>query len=117
MDSVRSAVRVVLKDGMDRFANSVVQGNVVYKTKDEIQEIVDALIGNLPAPEETPSEPVPAAPRKPTPVDKLRKPPKSWDWARASGSCWALWLFRGVDPHLHLCCLLRWHLDLGYQQG
>jgi len=76
VDSVRSAVRVVLKDGMERFANSVVQGQVVYKTKEEVQDIVDALIGNLPEPEGTPSEAIPAAPRKPTPIDKLSKATK-----------------------------------------
>jgi hypothetical protein len=76
VDSARSAVRVVLKDGLDRFANSVVQGKEAFKTKDEIQEIVDALTGKLPEPEETLSQSVPAAPRKPTPVDKLVKTTK-----------------------------------------
>jgi hypothetical protein len=82
VDSVRSAVRVVLKDGMERFANSVVHGDVVYKKKDEIQDIVDALIGNLPEPVEIPAEPVPHKPRKPTPVDKLTKATKKMGWGK-----------------------------------
>jgi hypothetical protein len=82
VDSVRSAVRVVLKDGMERFAHSVVQGDVVYKKKDEIQEIVDTLIGNLPVPVEVLAEPAPRKPRKPTPVDKLTKATKKMGWGK-----------------------------------
>jgi hypothetical protein len=82
VDSVRSAVRVVLTDGMERFANSVVQGDVVYKKKDEIQEIVDTLIGNLPVPVNLPAEPVSHTPRKPTPVDKLTKATKKMGWGK-----------------------------------
>jgi len=82
VDSVRSAVRVVLKDGMERFANSVVQGDVIYKKKDEIQDIVDALTGKLPVTLETLTEPVPSAPRKPTPVDKLAKATKKVGWRK-----------------------------------
>jgi hypothetical protein len=76
VDSVRSAVRIVLKDGFERFANSVVQGKTVLNSKDEIQKIVDVLTGNLPISEEDLSEPVPVAPGKPTPVDKLVKATK-----------------------------------------
>jgi len=82
VDSVRSAVRVVLKDGMERFANSVVQGDTVYKKRDEIQDIVDALTGNLPVQVEIPAEPVPQKPRKPTPVDKLTKATKKMGWGK-----------------------------------
>ncbi len=76
VNSVRAAVRVVLKDGMERFANSVMQGNAVIKTKEEAQVIVDALTGNLPEPVGALAEPVPDVPRKPTPVDKLMKTTK-----------------------------------------
>jgi hypothetical protein len=82
VDSVRSAVRVVLKDGMERFASSVVQGQAVFKKKEEIQEIVDTLIGNLPVAEENLAEPVPPAPRKPTPVDKLTDATKKVGWRK-----------------------------------
>jgi len=82
VDSVRSAVRVVLKDGMERFANSVVQGDVVYKKREEIQDIVDALTGNLPAPVEIPVETALRTPRKPTPVDKLTKATKKMGWGK-----------------------------------
>jgi hypothetical protein len=97
VDSSRSAVRVVLKDGMERFANSVLQGQTVYRKKEEIQEIVDTLIGNLPLPEEVPAEPVAPTPRKPTPVDKLADATKKVGWRKrqwimlgAMGFFWAL---------------------------
>jgi hypothetical protein len=97
VDSVRPAVRVVLTDGMERFANSVVQGDAVYKKKEEIQDIVDTLIGNLPLPEEVPAEPVAPTPRKPTPVDKLADATKKVGWRKrqwiilaAMGFFWAL---------------------------
>jgi hypothetical protein len=61
---------------MERFANSVVKGQAILKKKEEVQDFVDVLIGNLPVSEEVPSEPVPAVPRKPTPVDKLVKSTK-----------------------------------------
>jgi len=82
VDSARSAVRVVLKDGMEHFANSVVQGEAVYKKKEEIQDIIDALTGNLPLLEEVPAEPVSRKPRKPTPVDKLAKTTKKMGWSK-----------------------------------
>jgi hypothetical protein len=82
VDSVRSAVRVVLKDGMERFANSVVQGQAVYKTRDETQEIVDTLTGNLPLPEEALVEPAARTPRKLTPVDKLDKAAQKMGWRK-----------------------------------
>jgi hypothetical protein len=82
VDSVRSAIRVVLKDGMERFANSVVHGDVVYKKPDEVQEIVDTLIGNLPLPEEVPAETVLPTPRKPTPADKLVKATEKVGWRK-----------------------------------
>ena len=76
VDSVRPAVRVVLRDGMERFANSVTQGDEVYETKDEVQDIIDALTGNLPQEVETVVEPAPPEPRKPSPVDQLAKKTK-----------------------------------------
>jgi len=76
VDSARSAVRVVLRDGMEHFAKSVMEGKAVFKTKDEVQVIVDMLSGKLPESEQTLAEPAPAAPRKPTPVDKLVKTTK-----------------------------------------
>jgi hypothetical protein len=90
IDSARSAVRVVLKDGMERFANSVVQGQVILKKKEEVQDIVDTLIGNLPVPEEIPAEPVPPALRKPTPVDKLANATQKMGWRRRQ------WIMLGV---------------------
>ena len=82
VDSVRSAVRVVLRDGMERFANSVVKGDAVYKTKEEFQDIIDALTGNLPVPEELPVEPVPHAPQKPNPIDKLANATQKVGWRK-----------------------------------
>ncbi len=90
VDSSRSAVRVVLKDGMERFASSVTQGDAVLKTKDEVQNIVDALTGNLPEPIETLAEPVQQAARKPTPVDKLTKAGKKIGWRKRQ------WVILGV---------------------
>lgn len=73
VDSSRSSVRVVLKDGMERFANSVAQGDTALKTKDESQYIVDALTGKLPEPIESLMEPVQPAAHKPSPADRLTK--------------------------------------------
>lgn len=90
VDSVRSAVRIVLKDGMERFSNSVVQGEAVLKQKDEIQDIVDALIGKLPVSLETLAEPAPAAPRKPNPVDKLATATQKVGWRKRQ------WVILGI---------------------
>lgn len=90
IDSVRSAVRVVLKDGMERFANSVVQGQVILKKKEEVQDIVDTLIGNLPVPEAIPAESVAPVLRKPTPVDKLADATQKMGWRRRH------WIMLGV---------------------
>jgi len=90
VDSSRSSVRVVLKDGMERFANSVTQGDVIYKQKDEIQDIIDALTGKLPITEELLTEPAPKTPRKPTPVDKLAKATKKVGFSQRQ------WIMLGV---------------------
>jgi hypothetical protein len=76
VDSGRSAVRVVLRDGMERFASSVIQGKAELKSKVETQDIIDALTGKLPEVEETYAEPASPVPHKPTPVDKLVKTTK-----------------------------------------
>lgn len=90
VDSTRSAVRVVLKDGMERFASSVVQGEEVLKKREDVQEVVDFLIGKLPMEEEVPPEPVLPAPRKPAPADKLVVATKKIGWAKRQ------WILLGV---------------------
>lgn len=90
VDSVRSAVRIVLKDGMEHFASSVVQGDVVLSKRDEVQEIVDFLTGKLPLPVETFSEPAQPAARKPDPADKLEKAARKMGWGKKQ------WILMGL---------------------
>ena len=77
VDSSRSAVRVVLKDGMEHFANSVIQEQATLKEREEIQKIVDALTGKLPEGSETFMQPAPVEASKPGPFDKVTKATKS----------------------------------------
>jgi hypothetical protein len=90
VDSVRSTVRVVLKDGMEHFASSVIGGETVLKKREEAQEIVDFLTGKLPLPVETFPEPVQPAIRKPNPLDKLEKSAKKMGWAKKQ------WIMMGL---------------------
>lgn len=90
VDSTRSAVRVVLKDGMESLASSVMQGDVVLKNREDVQEVVDFLIGNLPVQEEVSPEPVLLGPRKPKPADKLAVATKKIGWAKRQ------WILLGV---------------------
>jgi hypothetical protein len=90
VDSSRSAVRVVLKDGMERFANSVTQADTALKLKSEVQDIVDALTGNLPVEEVLQAEPAQPTVRKPGPVDRLTKAGKKVGWRKRQ------WIMLGV---------------------
>jgi len=63
VDSQRPAIRIVLIDGLDHLSAGILQAHPVF-TREDIQELIDAFITPLPAPESV-QEPAPGTEQTP----------------------------------------------------
>jgi hypothetical protein len=87
-------VRVVLKDGIEHFATSVIRGQVAFNTN-EIRMIVEKLTRQIDAQEEPSASegetlPKQVVPRQASPVDRLMSSAKNMGWSKRQ------WVLLGV---------------------